>query len=175
MQNILFSFLDDRIMRIFIDGIWFETVDLRAGTPQGSCLSPILYLILMNDATDELNRELISPSQYADDVVIWSSGSSVRETIEIIQNGVHALENWCKKWFVALNPLKSQLVIFTKCPRHKKELEDYQPTLKMFGENVPIVAEATYLGIIFDSRLTWEPQFRKMTTRAYKRLNLLRH
>ena len=80
MQNILFSFLDDRIMRIFIDGIWSETVDLRAETPQGSCLSPILYLILMNDATDELNRELISPSQYADDVGIWSSGSSVRET-----------------------------------------------------------------------------------------------
>ena len=88
---------------------------------------------------------------------------------------MHALENWCKKWFVALNPLKSQLVIFTKCPRHKKELEDYQPTLKMFGENVPIVAEATYLGIIFDSRLTWEPQFRKMTTRAYQRWNLLRY
>ena len=28
---------------------------------------------------------------------------------------------------------------------------------------------------IFDSRLTWEPQFRQMTTKAYKRLNLMRH
>ena len=35
--------------------------------------------------------------------------------------------------------------------------------------------EITFLGVTFDSRLTWEPQFRKMTTRAYKRLNLLRH
>ena len=30
------------------------------------------------------------------------------------------------------------------------------------------------MGLIFDTRLTWEPQFRKMTTKAYKRLNLLR-
>ena len=45
----------------------------------------------------------------------------------------------------------------------------------MFGEDVPVVSEATYLGVIFDTRLTWGPQFRKMTARAYQRLNLLRH
>ena len=116
IENILFSFLDDRILRIFIDNMWSETVELRAGTPQGSCLSAILYLIFVNDATDSLNQELISPSQFADDIGIWASGKTVQETMEILQEGVFALEQWCKKWFVALNPLKSQLVIFTKCP-----------------------------------------------------------
>ena len=97
-------------LRIFIDGQWSEIVELRAGTPQGSVLSPILYLIFMNDATDGLDQDLISPSQFADDIGIWSSGSSVQQTIKIIQEGVNALEKWCKKWQVALNPTKSQLV-----------------------------------------------------------------
>ena len=38
-----------------------------------------------------------------------------------------------------------------------------------------MVTEVTFLGVIFDSRLTWEPQFCKMQVKAYKRLNLLRH
>ena len=129
----------------------------------------------MNDATDNLDRDMISPSQYADDIGIWSSGSSVQESMRIMQDGVNALNKWCKKWFVALNLLKSQLVIFTKCVRPKKEIDECRPMLRMFGEDVPVVSEATYLGVIFDTRLTWELQFRKMTTRAYQRLNLLRH
>ena len=74
-----------------------------------------------------------------------------------------------------MNPIKSQLVVFTKCPTHKKQIIDHKPILRLFGEDINIIAEATYLGVIFDARLTWEPQFRKMTTKAYKRLNLLRH
>ena len=175
LQNLLFSFLDDRVLRIFIDGMWSDTVPLNAGTPQGSCLSPILYLIFVNDATDCLNQDLISPSQFADDIGIWTSGRTVQAAINTIQNGVHALEKWCKKWFVQLNPLKSQLVIFTKCPRHKSEIEQLKPTIKLFNHVIPIVTEATYLGVIFDTRLTWESQFRMMTAKAYKRLNVLRH
>ena len=122
MENILFSFLDDRSMRVFIGGMWSETVHLNAGTPQGSCLSPILYLILMNDATDNLDRDMISPSQYADDIGIWSSGSSVQETMRIIQDGVNALEKWCKKWFVALNPLLkiATCYIHKMCKTHER-------------------------------------------------------
>ena len=66
-------------------------------------------------------------------------------------------------------------MIFTKCPRHKKEIEELNPTIKLFGQNVPVVAEATFLGVIFDTRLTWASQFAKMTTKAYKRLNVIRH
>ena len=76
---------------------------------------------------------------------------------------------------MSLNPSKSQIVIFTKCPRHKEEIAQRAFRFMLFNENVPIVPEATFLGVTFDSRLTWEPQFRKMTTKAYKRLNLLRH
>merc|ERR1712002_431111 len=73
LENLLFSFLDHRTLRIFIDGQWSEIVELRAGTPQGGVLSPILYIIFMNDATDSLDRDLITPSQFADDIGIWSS------------------------------------------------------------------------------------------------------
>ena len=43
LENILFSFLDQRTLRVNINSTWSEVVDLNAGTPQGSCLSPILF------------------------------------------------------------------------------------------------------------------------------------
>ena len=175
LENLLCSFLDDRSLRIFIDGVWSEIVQLEAGTPQGSCLSPIIYIIFVNGFTDGLINLLIKTSQFADDVGIWASGRSVIETMKKMQSGAGELQAWCRKWFVTLNPLKSQLICFSKCPRHAKEIEEHKPSLSLFGSNIEIVHEITFLGVIFDSRLTWEPQFRKMTEKAYKRLNVLRH
>ena len=46
--------------------------------------------------------------------------------------------------------------------------------LKIFGNILPTSNEATYLGVLFDSRLTWEHHISKIAERAYPRLNLLR-
>ena len=62
---------------------------------------------------------------------------------------------------MTLNPLKSQLVIFTKCFRHKAEMESTTFTVKLFGHDIQIVPEAVFLGITFDQRMTWDAQFQK--------------
>ena len=174
MQNILFSFLDSRTLRVNVNGIWSEVVSLEAGTPQGSCLSPILYLIYVNDASDGVNQKHLSMSQFADDIGLWASGVQVSEARAKIQGGVDSLQRWCSKWQVTLNPTKSKIVIFTKCPRHKDEIERDGFIVKLFNQDIPVTAEAEFLGITFDSRLTWEPQTRKIVAKAYKRLNLMR-
>ena len=69
-----------------------------------------------------------------------------------------------------MNAGKSQVVLFTKCPNHKKE----SIGLKMFGQTIPTRNEATYLGVVFDTRLTWERHINNISERAYGRLNLLR-
>ena len=53
-------------------------------------------------------------------------------------------------------------------------MENNRMTLRLFGHDIPIVTEAIFLGVIFDQRMTFEGQFRKLTSRAHKRLNLIR-
>ena len=96
-------------------------MELKAGTPQGSTLSPILYLIFVNDMTDDLDLSELSASQFADDVGLWATKPSVGEAKRVIQNGIVKIEAWCRKWHVTLSPIKSKLLLFTKCPRHKQE------------------------------------------------------
>ena len=69
-----------------------------------------------------------------------------------------------------MNTKKSQVIVFSKCPSHKKEAL----VLKIFNQIIPQSNEVTYLGVIFDQRLSWEQQIRKICERAYSRLNLLR-
>ena len=167
------SLLDSRVLNVFVNGIWSELVELKAGTPQGACLSPILSLIFVNDVPSCLDLSIVSPSQYADDIGLWTSSSSVKEARKQIQQELSKLEQWCRMWHVSLHPAKSKLILFSKCPRHKEELPS-GPTIKLCNEEIHTSNEGNFLGLTFDSRLTWEPQTRKMLARAYKRLNLLR-
>ena len=174
MKNILFSFLDNRTLRVNIDGFWSEVVELKAGTPQGSCISPILYLIFVNDLTDVVDQTRVNSSQYADDVGLWTANAKASDAASVLQKEVEKVEKWCRKWHVTLSPHKSKLVLFTKCPRHKEEKETKDISINLFGAQVSLSTEADFLGVTFDSRLTWEPQTQKIVARSYKRLNLLR-
>ena len=46
--------------------------------------------------------------------------------------------------------------------------------IKIYGSIIPITTQATYLGVVFDTKLSWEQQICTMTAKAYARLNLLR-
>ena len=70
-----------------------------------------------------------------------------------------------------MNPSKSKIVVFTRCPRHKAE----DPVvLRLFGQVIPTSTQAEFLGVTFDHWLSWEPQTAKIVAKAYSRLNLLR-
>ena len=70
-----------------------------------------------------------------------------------------------------MNPAKSKVLVFTRCPRHQKEGPLY---IKLFSEVIQTATEAEFLGVVFDSYMTWEPQTAKIISKAYSRLNLLR-
>jgi hypothetical protein len=61
-------------------------------------------------------------------------------------------------------------MLFSRCPSHKANL----PALSLFGSKLDVSQEAVFLGVTFDSRLTWKNYFRKMEDKAQSRLNLLR-
>ena len=169
LQNILFSFLKDRCLTVNVNGAYSDPVNLQAGTPQGSCLSPLLYIIFVNDLTSAIDQNKTSVSQYADDVGLYSTDRNLDVAKENVQSALDCVMEWCKRWQVIINAKKSQVVVYSKCPQHKKDVK-----LRMFGQVIPTSNEATYLGVIFDSRLTWEKQITKICDKAYGRLNLLR-
>ena len=167
--RILSSFLKDRTLKVHVDGSVSREVQLQAGTPQGSCLSPILFCIHVNDLPF---HEMIScnPSQFADDIGLFATGRKIQDAASSMQEALKKVENWCKKWRVKLAPSKTNVVVFTKC--HKAHSD--RPSLFLFNEELSYTEEATFLGVKFNSSLTWEPQIRALIAKAQPRLNLIK-
>ena len=71
------SFLSNRHTSIVIDGFRSKEYQINTGIPQGSPLSPILYLFYNADLIDECNREANAMSTgYIDDVGILAWGKT---------------------------------------------------------------------------------------------------
>ena len=137
--RILCSFLKERSLKVHVDGSVSREVKLGAGTPQGSCLSPILFCIHVNDIPfHEMTN--CQPSQYADDVGLWSTGSKVQDTANTMQNALKITENWCSKWRVKLAPSKTTVVLLTKCYKAHRD----RPPLFLFDEQLAYTDEATF-------------------------------
>ncbi|KAK1485910.1 zinc knuckle, partial [Colletotrichum abscissum] len=89
------SFLGCRETDIHVDGFRSETYRLDTGIPQGSPLSPILYLFYNADLLDSCNEtgDMIATG-FIDDVAILAVGDSTEETCQKLQEALRKAETW---------------------------------------------------------------------------------
>ena len=129
MVRLMSSFLSDRTIKVNCCNNCSEEVTINAGTPQGSVLSPLRFIIYVNDIPDmsSLNVRL---SQFADDMGIWAHATNAKWVKAKLSNALKLIEAWCSKWRIKLNAGKTQLIVFSVGP--KPELID----LELFGEPI---------------------------------------
>ena len=68
------SFLSERSISIKIKNIKSDIFTPKHGVPQGSPLSPILFIIYVSDNPQPENTQSTTLSQFADDIELWSYG-----------------------------------------------------------------------------------------------------
>ena len=78
-----------------------------AGVPQCSVLSPLLFLIYVNDLPKPHNRQN-SKSQFSDDTALWAASKNVQFAAKRLCKDIRKLAKWCAKWRIKLNPEKNQ-------------------------------------------------------------------
>ena len=69
LLNLLRDFLNDRKQRVVLNGQFSTWKSVNAGVPQGSILSPLLFLIYINDLTEGLSS---NATLCADDTSLFS-------------------------------------------------------------------------------------------------------
>ena len=101
--------LPNRSQKVFINENFSSHKSIAAGVPQGSVLGPLLFLIYINDISDDLTG---LARLFADDISL--SYSSADHQIEIILNeDLRKLNEWAKKWLILFNPLKTEVMLIS--------------------------------------------------------------
>ena len=142
------SFLSHRKIQLSFDGQKEQFCQVETGIPQGSPVSPILFLIYIRNLFQSHSVKILS---YVDDISLTVSSASLRKNVQILEREVAFLYHQGAKNAVEFDMDKTELIHFTK----SKEACITQ--LKLPNGN--IVKPKTlirWLGIWFDSQLSFK-------------------
>ena len=102
-----------RVIQVKVEGFLSSKIYPKTGVPQGSVLTPLLFLIYLNDMPDP-KHHLNSKSLFADDTGLCARSKKASLTANRLQKDLDALAEWCAKWRIKLNPEKTKLIMFSR-------------------------------------------------------------
>ena len=146
----LSSFLVVRVIQVKIERFFSPKVYPKAGVPQFSNLSPLLFLIYVNDMPNPSHHQ-INKSLFADDVGQWALSKNIDLAAEYLQRDLEKLAEWCTKWRIKLNPEKTKVIISSKSQSAIRA----EPAVSLYCNPLSYYPEIKFLGITFDNRMTF--------------------
>ena len=173
------SFLAGRTGRTSFNEGLMQPFDIEAGIPQGSPLSPILWLLYNHKALQVAGDEALVTG-YIDDTCILVTGASTRENSAKLSQIHEKMVDWASKHGAVFAPQKYELLHFFRKPRKAPE-EETSATVQIQTKGLTRVTQevhpslsARYLGVWLDSGLTGEAHLDQAITKAHQQREALR-
>lgn len=170
---LLSSFLTDRFIQIDWE-LSSENYQVSKGCPQGSCLGPTLWNILINEVIIKFNN--LSSAKllaFADDLFILTSGQHRRDLDIKVQSSLNILIDLLKIHQLNLSENKTKLITFSNNIRLSK-FPSRILTVKLNNTNLKNVNSIKILGITLQRNLRWSEHIRQLKGKVVSLYNSLR-
>ena len=141
----LASYLQRQQQYAVIDGCTSYTLNLTQRVPQGSLLGPLLFAVYINDLP--LITKL-TPTLFADDTVLSTSGSNSTELQNIVNTDLGKVDEWLH--FNKLSLIYSKTSYMIVSPKNN-ELIDFN--VKIYDKTITRTTCVKYFGIFIDDKL----------------------
>ena len=158
LERILCDYITERKAKIHIEGHTGPTFELKAGVPQGGCLSPTLFIIYTADIPPPL-RHTTKDLQYADDVTQIISFPTKSERVIAFHTSreIDRINKYEKKWKIRTNNTKLKIIPISR----RKTADVITPN----EEHYDYVREGKVLGLTITSS-GYTKHFKERTNRA---------
>lgn len=142
------SFLSQRLLRVAFDGELEEFSPVESGIPQGSPVSPVLFLIYIRDLFKSKAVKWIS---YVDDISLTTSSISFARNIELLEREAAKLVELANSNNIAFDLEKTELIHWEWSKISKKN------TLRLpDGKVIEPKKMVKWLGIFFDCYMNFK-------------------
>ena len=164
----LACFLSNRIARVRLGDATSAARTMRQGLPQGSVLSPLLFVLYINNLAKLLPEEATNVL-FADDVSAVCTHRIREEAERMAQEVVDIVVPWSVEWKLGLNSGKSVVGFFTTWTHESR----WEPNITIDGARIPYKKFPIMLGVTLDSQLSFNQQTAEVTRQASTKLKLL--
>ena len=157
------SFLSNRYTYFQINQLSSPLIKINDGVPQGSALSPILFIIYVANIPKPATTTFIS--QFADDIKTFSSSYDLTILHKGLQKSMNQIAS-CGKSSISLNEKETCELIFGRVNNYTKE---HTPKLQLHNKTIPTTKHAKFLGVTFDQNLSFTKHINIITSKAKTR------
>ena len=157
------------IFQVILNSQYSSWAKVEAGVPHGSILGPLLFLICINDLSENL---ALNPKLFADDTSLFPVVKNVDASNIDMINDLKKVVEWAFQWKMNFNPdptKQAQELIFSR----KVQTTSHPPLF--FNENVvPQTSLQKHLGMFLDSKLNFSEHLKIFSQKTNKTIGLLR-
>lgn len=158
VNNWLISFMTNRKSIVRVNSAKSEPYCTDLGTPQGSVLGPLLFLLYINDLPDHVREGRLFA--YADDISVVVSCADPDGVCQSVKRAIDQFSKWCSKNRLIINLNKTSFLKFRGALHRNSHL-----SLTLLNEPVVFSEHVGLLGAVLDCNLTWQSHVDKVAAR----------
>ena len=158
------SFLTDRSAQVVLNGVQSRLFRSQNGSPQGSVISPLLFIILVNEIA--LKRRFCLTGMYADDKFIWQKHKNLFFLKKKVEKDAQEVIEEFRLWGFLVAAAKTGAIVFS----NRRIPENFSITID--GNRVVPQKHIKILGMTLDSKLNWGSHIDDVVNKCEKVLNL---
>ena len=174
LSSLLTDFLRNRKHRVILKGQSSSWANINSGVPQGSILGPLLFLIYINDLSDNLQ---CNPKLFTDDKSLFSTVKDPERTANNLNNYLIEINKWLSsgKWASTLI-LQSRLKRSFLAERLLTKTHIKNIFQKIFFNSIPVskADSQKHLGLYLDSKLSFDIHIKTILAEVSWTMDLLR-
>ncbi|CAD6221996.1 GSCOCG00011700001-RA-CDS, partial [Cotesia congregata] len=162
------NFLKDRSIQVKVNDILSSKKEIANGVPQGSVLSVTLFLIAINDIVNCIPAP-VQGLLYADDLIIYCSGSQVNNICDLLQEVLNNIVQWCSHSGFQLAENKTEYMVFSNMKK--------QTTCPHLHINNVLLKQTTHIKLLdmyFDSKLRSNVHIEHLKRKYHQKLSIIR-
>ena len=164
------NYLNSRKQYVVANGFPSDHLPITCGVPQGSILGPLFFLIYINDLPNAAPKFTII--NYADDTNVFLSGKNLPQLITDSTNELKKLTILFKANKLTLNIKKTKRMVFRHTNK-KINIDLNQNFVTINNSKIDYVNSIKFLGLIYDSHLTWKDHIHYSSSKIAKNTGIL--
>ena len=168
MIRFINSFLSERYIKVRVGNMLSSPYLQEEGIPQGSVLSVTCFSVAINNIVKAVSSP-VKCSLFVDDFVLYCTSYDAASACKYLQKSIDSVSRWADHNGFKFSTTKTVAVRFARCRR-----KEVVPNLTLKGTILPYEKEVKFLGLIFDSKLTWTSHIDALKLRVKKSLSILK-